>query len=406
MSSNRSLVVSGLVAAIVAIALVSGAIFVGVLNTTSIINQTSSQGNGSTESNPAFTTETHGISPTQTTTAAASNQPPAQSGDLALLMTDPPTVPFGVSAVIISYADLGVHVAGVGNQTGWRVFKTMGEIDLLSVVNYTQTIALANTTAGNFNAIAFNVTSVTVTYQSQNYTADLTSRTHAVFLPIDGGIAVLSGKTSAALIDFTPTVLLLGNQSNPQFAFVPAAKAYPVPAQSVNTLHLAVGEKDDIHAATWWIQILHGSKFQITSLALTPSRFSIGIANSGNSTLFLRLADLSSPGSVVGGTTETSDLASMLSISEVFAIEANSTLSPVVEIGNEAADAIIDTGGYAIPVGVSVTFTFNGNISLGIAQSSTMVRGHATQLIVPGHTYVLTLIGNGIVAEARVTATA
>jgi len=322
-------------------------------------------------------------------------------------MTDPPTIPSGVSAVYIAYADLGVHIAGQGNQTGWRVFKTIGQIDLLSVINYTQTVALANITAGNFNAIAFNVTSVIVTYQSQNFTADLTSKTHAVFLPIDGGVTVLSGKTSAALIDFTATVLLLGNQTNPQFAFIPAAKAYSVPSQSVSTLHLTVGDKDDIHAATWWIQILHGSKFQITKLTLTPSKISIGITNSGNSTLFLRLADLSSAVSVIGGTTEVSNLASMLSISEVFAIESNSTLSPVTEIGSGAADAVIDTGGFVIPVGASVTFSYNGNISLGVAQNPTAVRPHApVQLIVPGRTYLLTLIGNGIVAEARVTATA
>jgi hypothetical protein len=302
---------------------------------------------------------------------------------------------------------LGVHVAGLGNQTGWHVFKTVGQIDLLSVINYTQTVALANISAGKFNAIAFNVTSVIVTYQSQNFTADLTSKTNLVFLPIDGGVTVLSGKTSAALIDFTPTVLLLGNQTDPQFAFVPGARAYSVPSQSVSTLHLVVGDKDNIEGATWWIQILHGSKFKITQIVLTPSKISIGITNSGNSTLFLRLADLSSAVYATGATTEVSNLASILSISEVFAIESNATLSPVVELGNGAADAVIDTGGYVIPVGASVTFSFNGNISLGIAQNPTALRPHpAIQLIVPGRTYVLTLIGNGIVAEARVTATA
>ncbi len=404
MSSNRSLVVSGLVAAIIAIALVSGAVFVGVLNTTTAV-PLSPQGNGGTESTSAGTKSEVNVSSNQQTTPSAPNQPRAQSGGLALLMTDPPTVPSGVSAVYLSYADLGVHVAGLGNQTGWRVLNTAGRIDLLSVVNYTQTVALANTSAGDYNAIAFNVTSAVVTFQSQNFTADFTSKTHLIFLPIDGGLTVVSGKTAAALIDFTPTVLLVGNQSNPQFAFVPAAKAYKVPTQSVGTLHLTVGDKDDIHAATWWIQILHGSKFQITQLTLTPSKLSIRIVNSGNSTLFLRLADLSAPVSVAGGTTEVPNSASMLSISEVFAIEENTTLSPVIQIGSGAADAVIDTGGYVIPIGASVTFDFTGNISLGIAQSSTALHPHPALQIVPGRPYLLTLIGNGIVAEARVTAT-
>jgi hypothetical protein len=258
---------------------------------------------------------------------------------------------------------------------------------------------------GNFNALSFNVTVATVTYQSQNYTADLASKNHVFFLPISGGVTVSSEKTSAAVIDFTPMVLLVGNQSDPEFAFVPSAKAYTVPAQSVSTLHLAVGGKDDIHAASWWIQILRGSKFEVTQITLTSSRFSISINNQGNESLFFRLADVSSVPSGPAGATSVSSVASMLSISEVFAIERNGTLTPVTELGNGAADAVIDTGGYVIPAGASVTLTYVGNISLGIAQNTTPLHSRLpVQVIVPGRTYVLTLIGNGAEAQAKVIA--
>jgi hypothetical protein len=288
------------------------------------------------------------------------------------------------------------------------VFKSTGQIDLMSVVNYTETVAETNLSAGDFNALAFNVTAATITYRSQNYTADLASKNHVLFLPIAGGVNITDGKAAAAVIDFTPTVLLVGNESIPQFTFVPTARAYTIPSQSVSTLHLGVGDKDDIHAASWWIQILRGSKFEVTQVSLTSSKISIGIKNSGNESLFFRLAEISSVLTGTSGTaasTQTSNVASILSISEVFVIEHNGTLIPVTQIGTGAADAVIDAGGYAIPPGASVTLNYVGSISLGIAQNPAPLHPRLpVQLIVPGRTYVLTLIGNGAEAQAKVIA--
>ena len=41
-------------------------------------------------------------------------------GDFGVFMTDPPTVPDGTTAVYINYSDVQVHVSGAGNATGWR----------------------------------------------------------------------------------------------------------------------------------------------------------------------------------------------------------------------------------------------------------------------------------------------
>src|SRR5579864_7126722 len=98
MSSNRSLVFSGLVAAIIAIALVSGAVYVGVLNTTTTapIVQVS-QGNGGNET-VSGTSSTGIVSSVPQSSSSTTIQGSGQSGGLAVLMTDPPTVPDGVSA--------------------------------------------------------------------------------------------------------------------------------------------------------------------------------------------------------------------------------------------------------------------------------------------------------------------
>jgi hypothetical protein len=66
----------------------------------------------------------------------------------------------------------------------------------------------------------------------------------------------------------------------------------------------------------------------------------------------------------------------------------------------------MDTGGYVLPSGASATFTFNGDITLGIAQAITVLHHQQpTQQIIAGRMYVLTMIGSGMVAETKVSAT-
>ena len=134
-------------------------------------------------------------------------------------MTDPPTVPDGVTSVFIDYSNLAIHVSSAGNNTGWHVLGVGGQVDLMSVINSTQTIAKANISSGDFNALAFNVTSAIVTFNGVNYSADLVYQDHVLFVPIVGGINIIDGQASAAVIDLTPTVLLLGNVSESHLRF-------------------------------------------------------------------------------------------------------------------------------------------------------------------------------------------
>ncbi len=400
MSSSRNLVLSAVSAAIIAIVLVSGVVAIGVLNTTH-----------STSITPPFSgvttaTSQSSSSPQIGPSTTSSSPPVSQSGPtgaLAVLMTDPPTVPQGVTNAYITYADLAIHVSKAGNNTGWHVLNLQGEIDLMSVINSTQTVANANVSSGNFNALAFNVTSAVVTFQGRNYTADLVYQEHTLIVPIVGGINVIQGQTSAAVIDVSPTVLLLGNVTDPTFAFIPTATAYTVPAQSVGTLHLKVGNKDNIQNASWWVSIRTESKFEITGVSLTPKSLSFNITNTGNSPVMLRIADLASTTSVSGGNIPLSNFESLLMISEVFVLEHNSTIVPITVVGNGIVESLIDSAGYVVPVGHSETFTYSGNITIGVAITS--IYKHApTQQIIPGQRYILSITGNGQVAQAAVVA--
>jgi hypothetical protein len=414
MSSSRSLVLSAVSAAIIAIVLVSGVVAIGVLNTTrstTIANLPSSTSTFASQSNSATQTPIQSNSPSTTssssistlTTSDASTQSTGPVGALAVLMTDPPTVPAGVTSVYITYADLEVHVSNAGNSTGWHVLNVQGEIDLMSVINSTQTIANANITSGNFNALAFNVTSAEVTFQGQNYTADLVYEEHMLYVPIVGGINITAGQTSAAVIDVSPTVLLLGNETDPTFAFLPAATAYTIPAQSISTLHLKVGSKDNIKNAPWWVAIQEASKYEITGVTLNSTGLSFNVTNTGDAPVVLRIADLASRTSVSGGKVSFANFASLLTVSEVFVLERNSSVIPITTVGNGVVENMIDSAGFLLPVGHSQTFTYSGNITLGVAMSSLYNRT-VTQSITAGQMYVLSITGNGLVAQAPVVA--
>jgi len=402
-------VLSAVSAAIIAIVLLSGIVALGVLNTTRSTQITTmpfvassiTQSNSSTRVGQ-ISASTQSISSGQ----APNNSPPSQNADdLAVLMTDPPTVPEGVTAVYITYANLAIHVSDAGNNTGWHVLDLQGQIDLMSIINSTQTIVDANVTSGNFNALAFNVTSAIVTFNGLNYTADLVYQQHELYVPIVGGINVTQGLTSAAVIDVSPTVLLLGNTTNPTFAFIPAAVAYTIPAQSVSTLHLQTGERDSIQNASWWANILKNSRFEITGVTLTPTSLSFNVSNTGDAPVMLRITDLVSRTSISGGKVPLSNFPSLLTISEVFVLERNSTVIPITVVGNGIVENLIDSAGFILPMGATQTFTFSGNLTMGGAMAS-IIHPSRVQFITAGSTYILSLMGNGQIAQAAVLAKA
>jgi len=152
MSSRSNVFMSGAIAAIIAIVLIGGIVTTGILNTKS----------------------------TNTLTLASG------SGTLAVLLTDPPTVPDGTTAVFITYSGLAIHVADAGNKSGWHVLNAQGKIDLMSIINVSQTIASENIQSGNFNALAFNITSATVTFNDANYSAYLVYQDHTLFVYLEG----------------------------------------------------------------------------------------------------------------------------------------------------------------------------------------------------------------------------
>ncbi len=248
-------------------------------------------------------------------------------GLLAVGITDPPTVPIGVSAVYINYSQLQIHISGAGNQSGWKDVGTVsGQINLMSVLNVSQTIAVAKVTTGVFNALRFNITSVTVTYLGKNYSAFIINGHNMFTVPIDGRIQVSSATTATALVDLSPTVVLLSGQSGPGFLFTPEAVGYVVPSDQIPATSPGqqVGGRINLTNLKWWEKILEEqAKFAITGLALQPSSLTIQAVNGGNVSVLFSIAALSSQFSVNGGDSQ------LIAVSQMFVVEPNATLVAV-----------------------------------------------------------------------------
>src|SRR5579884_2145922 len=288
MSAKRNIALSGAIAAIVAVAFVIAAIY--VLPGTGLLQGSQTQG---------------------------------PSGTLSVMLTDPPTVPQGTTDLYMTYNKVGVHVAEAGNNSGWKVFSQSGTIDLMQTINVSQTIAIGSLPAGGkFNALGFNVSSVVVTYNGKNYTADL--------------------------------------------------------------------DED-----SWWDAYMKSSSFAITNATLTPDSLSITAINNGNASVVFRLAAVSSQYSTSGGAMP------YPAVSEIFVIEPNATLVPLSGSSKDQLYQEVAAGGYLLPPGASVTFTYSGQIQIGLIQFDL---NQQPQQIVVGQHYFVSLLANDKLAQAGTTA--
>ena len=280
------------------------------------------------------------------------------SGTLVLLLHDPPNAPAGVSHVFVTYSDLAIHDANSLASSGWIDLGQTGTIDLMSVVNFTQTIATVVVGEGNFDLLRMNLSSIIITYNSQNYTASAPN--NQLTIGIVGGLILSSSATAGTVIDITPTILMYNTSTSsttPTFVMVPSAKAIVVPQNHLSQSVLQVGHKEDDSNNTWLTQDItnqyHQSSFNITSASLSNKSLSVTVNNTGNTSVFIQSIYIGPNVSQSGDHTEGSDFAST-----VFTVLANGTLVPfgTSDSGNQ------QNIGYNLSAKSHVTFEYSGQI--------------------------------------------
>jgi len=331
---------------------------------------------------------------------------PAGQGTLSILLTDPPHVPEGVTAVYVTYSDFAIHVSNASNESGWHTTHESGTIELLGLVNMSRTLSVADIPAGRYEMLNFNITSALVTYNGANYTAFV--RSGSLKIPIAGELEVKAGVTTAALIDLTPTVINIGSQSTPEFIIQPVAHVFPVPNGEVTAEMREKGAKTALEGKAWFKHLRERftRNLEITSANLTANSLSVAVKNTSNGTVELKIATVSPLVPTISGEhgRDMHRLPPGLESAAMFKILSNGTLQPPPfreqALTREKAEALFGNHGYELAPGKTATLTYNGEILLGFGKKPAT----NASVVVSGQQYLVTVIGEG--ASASFVATA
>ena len=121
-----------------------------------------------------------------------------------VMLTDPPTVPEGTTQLNLTYADISVHVTYPNYTSSWLSVDALGTVDLLSLVNMSQTLAATTIPTGSeVDKIQFSIVEVKAVIQDQTY--DVTSLSDSIVMTILN--SEINQTLSGVLIDFNPTLV-------------------------------------------------------------------------------------------------------------------------------------------------------------------------------------------------------
>ena len=332
---------------------------------TTVTSTTSHSLGTGTSSLQSIGVTTSTISSTVRTTSSSSSSPQSASpsSNFVLQIHDPPHVPPGVTAVYVLYSDILLR----STNATWYDLKLSGSINLMSIVNFTQTIANLKLLGGKYDQLQMKLSSVTVTSNSKNYSAFISN--DQIPIPIIGGLLVVSPPTvSGAVIDVSPAVIQHTSQNSTggtvnSFVLVPSANAYLIPQNHLNPAANLVGDREDIRTQSWLVsaenQKSNQTSFQLSSIALSGSLFKITVKNTGNSPVLLQTAFLESN---VTQNPSGEDDSGRYNVggAVLFGILSNGSLAPL-------ADGEVGEGpnnfGYNLSASSQITLTYSGAIS-------------------------------------------
>ena len=367
---------------------------------------TSQEGSVETTSSGTSTAQTGvstgGSSFTVTTTASSQGQASGSQGVLSVLMTDPPHVPSGVTAIYAYYIGLAVHGAN-----GWKTVAAAGEIELLGTVNVAQTLASASIPAGSYDQVGFELTSALVTFNGINYTAivqggHLTNRIHV-------GTDVSSSQPAAALIEIQPIVMNVGTQSSPQFVLWAEACAFPVPESQISVSIGEEGNKFSLRGLQWWDndEIKANATLSLSEVSLSVNSLNLTVANEGTTGTWLKMVVVSQANPVLGITREDS-VPSAITGTAVFVVLDNGTLVQFMPLlpdsmhmsgmNQRSVFDALGSAGYNLTAGSSVRLSYSGSIALSFGLFD------QPSGITSGATYWVTVVGDHTISSTQVTA--
>ena len=309
------------------------------------------------------------------------------SGVLSVLLTDPPSVPEGVTAVYITYSGIAVHAEGFANG-GWVAVSGAGTIDTMRLINLSQTISSDEIPSLTYNLIAFNITGASVDFGGRNYTT--TVGAERLTVPLVGGLKVNSSTVAAALIDIQPTILNVGTQSAPSFTLAAGAKALQVPAGDVDNALKVVGHTLNLQGNGWFnsFRAQHSDNLSSSGPTLTAGSLSFSATNAGSDPVVVRMVVVTPAAHGNGAHGALDSLANDI----VFAVGTDGSLRLLNGPAGQIA-SLFDGAGYTIAPGATSRFTYSGTLTSMLGDG-----------ITSGATYYVTVIGSQTLSVQSVVA--
>ncbi len=235
--------------------------------------------------------------PSTSSTSSSSSSVQGQSGNLSILLTDPPNFPANVTNAYVYYSEIEVHMSTIGNQTtGWYVVAHAGHVSIADLQNFSVTVGNAPLQSGMYDSIRFHIVNATVTYNGVNYTAYVHG--DELVVPIQGGITVSAGGSHGLLMDLASVVIPYQNGTSVGFIFASNALCYPFPGPAWHDNYGMMGHMTDLRQQGWWHDAWSHSvgNVTITNASLTPNSLSVTVKNTGSSNVTLFLLSVLYPG--------------------------------------------------------------------------------------------------------------
>ncbi len=217
---------------------------------------------------------------------------------LSVQLTDPPQVPNGTQSLEMAYSSLEVHVVG-STASGWIQSNDTGSIDLLSVLNLSQTLgAVAVPDNAVVDMVRFNVTSANITINGTTYNVTVPSSRLEVNIKGNTG----TNSTSGILISMSPTVATILTSNATVFVMVPSLKAIII-GNGTNQNSVVKGFRSNISMESTDRLEMAGANITITGVSLSRvmnrTMLSVTVRNNGNSTAIIKHVSLAGKISVM-----------------------------------------------------------------------------------------------------------
>ncbi|MHB8568358.1 MAG: hypothetical protein ACYC7D_15400 [Nitrososphaerales archaeon] len=267
MSIKRQTMAYGVVAVIIAVSLIVGAVVYS----------------------PAVTTSIRPSSTTSTTTSSIGGQTTTGTTPFIVLLTDPAIVPNGTTSLNLTYSNIAIHTK-LNGSSQWVLSNASGSVDLLQLVNVSKTLAVSSIQNGSIvDQISFDIVLVQINVNGTVY--NVTTPNSRLIVPITENRTIQ--QLSGALVDLSPKVveIITGNSSAPIFVLIPSATAIIRYGSEITTQQTHVGNEENltsndahqIEAANGNVTILSAS----ISSAGNETNISVTLKNTGNVSIAL-----------------------------------------------------------------------------------------------------------------------